>query len=158
MFDREVLAFYLGDLYTESGQTLEVICVGKISARAFQRIFTCKIWLRYSRERALKKLPELLIARHLRRDEGERAGDVLGLVRRRAAEAEVQQHLREDDDGDDRAHVANRQNLANFWRARSLLYQNRFLQVNMTSARSFNLLKICTLLHRSKLNILAKSR
>ena len=25
-----------------------------ISTRAFQRIFTCKIWLRYSRERALK--------------------------------------------------------------------------------------------------------
>ena len=25
----------------------------KISARAFQRVFTCKIWLRYSRERAL---------------------------------------------------------------------------------------------------------
>ena len=24
----------------------------EISARAFQRIFTCKIWLRYSRERA----------------------------------------------------------------------------------------------------------
>ena len=25
-----------------------------MSARAFQRVFTCKIWLRYSRERALK--------------------------------------------------------------------------------------------------------
>ena len=29
-------------------------CIVQISARAFQRVFTCKIWLRYSRERALK--------------------------------------------------------------------------------------------------------
>ena len=28
-----------------------------ISARAFKRIFTCKCWLRYSRERALESLP-----------------------------------------------------------------------------------------------------
>ena len=28
-----------------------------ISARAFKRIFTCKIWLRYSRERAVQSLP-----------------------------------------------------------------------------------------------------
>ena len=27
-------------------------CIVQISARAFQRVFTCKIWLRYSRERA----------------------------------------------------------------------------------------------------------
>ena len=27
-------------------------CIVKISARALQRVFTCKIWLRYSRERA----------------------------------------------------------------------------------------------------------
>ena len=26
-----------------------------MSTRAFQRVFTCKIWLRYSRERALKR-------------------------------------------------------------------------------------------------------
>ena len=29
-------------------------CIVQISARAFQRVLTCKIWLRYSRERALK--------------------------------------------------------------------------------------------------------
>ena len=29
-------------------------CVVYLSARAFQRVFTCKIWLRHSRERALK--------------------------------------------------------------------------------------------------------
>ena len=28
-----------------------------ISARAFKRMFTCKVWLRYSRERALQSLP-----------------------------------------------------------------------------------------------------
>ena len=31
----------------------------KISARAFKRIFSCKIWLRYSRARALSSLPSL---------------------------------------------------------------------------------------------------
>ena len=31
----------------------------KISERAFQRIFSCKSWLRYSRERALLSLPAL---------------------------------------------------------------------------------------------------
>ena len=33
-------------------------CILWISARAFQRIFTFKIWLRYSRERALSSLPD----------------------------------------------------------------------------------------------------
>ena len=30
-----------------------------ISARAFQRVFSCKIWLRYSRERAFQSLPKI---------------------------------------------------------------------------------------------------
>ena len=36
-------------------------CIVYISARAFQRVFTCKIWLRYSRERALSSLPALRV-------------------------------------------------------------------------------------------------
>ena len=36
-------------------------CIVQISARAFQRIFPCKIWLRYSRERALSSLPALRV-------------------------------------------------------------------------------------------------
>ena len=34
-------------------------CIGQISARAFQRVFTCKIWLRYSQERASPSLKEI---------------------------------------------------------------------------------------------------
>ena len=45
---------------------------------------------------------------------------------------------------------------ANFWRARSRLYQNEILQENMCLTAFFKLYKMCTLLHRSKLNILAK--
>ena len=48
------------------------------------------------------------------------------------------------------------ENFANFWRARSRLYQSEILQVHMRSTASFKLNKMCTLLHRSKLNILAK--
>ena len=48
------------------------------------------------------------------------------------------------------------QNFANFWRARSRLYQNELLQVNMRLIAFFKLYKMCTLLHRSKFNILAK--
>ena len=36
-------------------------CILQISAKAFQLIFTCKIWLRYSRERALSSLPALRV-------------------------------------------------------------------------------------------------
>ena len=47
-----------------------------------------------------------------------------------------------------------------FWRARSRLYRNNFLQVNTTSgmhfAAFFNIYNVCTLVHRSKLSILAK--
>ena len=45
-----------------------------------------------------------------------------------------------------------------FWRARSRLDQNEILQVNMRLTAFFKLYKMCTLLHRSKLNILAKRR
>ena len=50
------------------------------------------------------------------------------------------------------------ENFANFWRARSRLYQNEILQENMRSTAVFKLYKICILLHRSKLNILARNR
>ena len=36
-------------------------CIVYISTRAFQRVFTCTIWLRYSRERALESLPALRV-------------------------------------------------------------------------------------------------
>ena len=50
------------------------------------------------------------------------------------------------------------ENFAIFWRARSRLYQNEILQENMRLTAFFKLYKMCTLLHRSKLKILAKNR
>ena len=50
------------------------------------------------------------------------------------------------------------QNVANFYRARSWLYQNESLQENMRLTTFFNLYKICILLHRCNLKILAKNR
>ena len=50
------------------------------------------------------------------------------------------------------------ENFANFWRARSRLYQNEFLQENMRSTAFFKLYKIYILLHRCNLKILAKNR
>ena len=47
---------------------------------------------------------------------------------------------------------------ANFWRARSRLYQNEILQENMRSTAFFKLYKICILLHRCNLNFFAKKR
>ena len=47
-------------------------------------------------------------------------------------------------------------NFANFWRARSRLYQNEILQENMRSTAFFKLYKICILLHRCNLKIFAK--
>ena len=47
---------------------------------------------------------------------------------------------------------------ANFWRARSRLYQNEILQENMRLAAFFKLYKICILLHRCDLKIFAKNR
>ena len=47
---------------------------------------------------------------------------------------------------------------ANFWRARSRLYQNEILQENMRLTAFFKLYKICILLHRCNLKILAKNR
>ena len=47
---------------------------------------------------------------------------------------------------------------ANFWRARSRLYQNEILQENMRSTAFFKLYKICILLHRCNLKIFAKNR
>ena len=49
-------------------------------------------------------------------------------------------------------------NFAKFWQARSRLYQNEILQENMRLTASFKLYKICILLHRCNLNILAKNR
>ncbi len=50
------------------------------------------------------------------------------------------------------------ENFANFWRARSWLYQNEILQENMRSTAFFKLYKICILLHRCNLKIFAKNR
>ena len=47
---------------------------------------------------------------------------------------------------------------ANFWRARSRLYQSEILQENMRSTAFFKLYKICILLHRCNLKIFAKNR
>ena len=45
---------------------------------------------------------------------------------------------------------------ANFWRARSRQYQNGIFQQNMRLTAFFKLYKICILLHRCNLKILAK--
>ena len=50
------------------------------------------------------------------------------------------------------------QNIANFWRARSRLYQNEILQENMRLTAFFKLYKICIRLHRCNHKILAKTR
>ena len=50
------------------------------------------------------------------------------------------------------------QNFANFWRARSRLYQNEILQENMRLTTFFKLYKICILLHPCNLKIFAKNR
>ena len=49
-------------------------------------------------------------------------------------------------------------NFANFWRARSRLYQNEILQENTRSTTLFKLYKICVRLHRCSLKILANNR
>ena len=48
------------------------------------------------------------------------------------------------------------ENFANFWRARSRLYQNEILQENMRLTAFFKLYKVCMLLHRCNLLIFAK--
>jgi len=53
---------------------------------------------------------------------------------------------------------APQQTFANFWRARSRLYQNEILQENMRLTAFFKLYKICILLHRCNLKIFAKNR
>ena len=50
------------------------------------------------------------------------------------------------------------ENFANFWRARSRLYQNEILQENMRLTAFFKLYKICILLHRCNLKIFAKKK
>ena len=52
----------------------------------------------------------------------------------------------------------NNCHFANFWRSRSQLYQNEILQENMRLTTFFKLYKICILLHRCNLKILAKNR
>merc|ERR1711965_288058 len=48
------------------------------------------------------------------------------------------------------------ENFANFWRARSRLYQNEILQQNMRLTAFFKLYKICILLHRCNLKFSQK--
>ena len=50
------------------------------------------------------------------------------------------------------------ENFANFWWARSRLYQIEILQENMRSTAFFELYKICILLHRCNLKIFAKNQ
>ena len=50
------------------------------------------------------------------------------------------------------------ENFANFGRARSRPYQNEILQENMRSTTFVKLYKICILLHRCNLKVLAKNR
>ena len=71
-----------------------------ISARAFQRIFTCKIWLRYSRERALSSLPALRVQIPQVYDPGEVSGRRCELgraprPRKRAVETKAGMFLRQ---------------------------------------------------------------
>ena len=54
-------------------------CIVQISARAFQRIFSCKILLRYRRERALSSLPDRAV------QQSQAAASSSGGRRRRAA-------------------------------------------------------------------------
>ena len=49
--------------------------------------------------------------------------------------------------------LGNLANFVNFWRARSRLYQNEILQVNMRLTAFVKLYKMCILLHRSKLQL-----
>ena len=50
------------------------------------------------------------------------------------------------------------QNFANFWRARSRLYQNEILQENMRLTAFLKLYNICMLLHFCNLKIFAENR
>ena len=50
------------------------------------------------------------------------------------------------------------QNFANFWRARSRLYQNEMLPENMRLTAFFKFYKMCILLHHCNLIFLAKDR
>ena len=55
-----------------------------------------------------------------------------------------------------RQELSNEYFLANFWRARSRLYQNETLQENMRSTAFFKFYKICILLHRCNPKFFAK--
>ena len=56
------------------------------------------------------------------------------------------------------ANLGKLQNFANFWRARSRLYQSEFLQENMRLTAFFKLYKICITFAPLYLKILAKTR
>ena len=73
----------------------------------------------------------------------------------------LEQRARAHEDPRQELHRAGRRssvNFANFWRARSRLYQNEILQENMRLTAFFKLYKICILLHRCNLKIFAKNR
>ena len=151
-------------------------CIVQISARAFQRVFTCKIWLRYSRERAYlislflvlpwsfnfhRGLPPRSHAR--KRYSGyipQRLSEAAHLDWRTPQAAQVPSSARLR--GVRVSKIGKNQqfftNFANFWRARSRLYQNEFLQENMRLTAFFKLYKICILLHICNLTKLAKDR
>ena len=79
------------------------------------------------------------------------AHEEVQLRRRRALQVRDERHL-------PFAKLAKSANFANLWRARSRLYRNEILQENMRSTAFFKLYKICILLHRCNLKILAKNR
>ena len=97
---------------------------------AVKRIFCCKISFWYSRERARQKF-----AKFSKNAFSKNAFSKNAFSKKAFFE-----------------------NFANFWRARSRLYQNEILQEYMRSTAFFKIYKICILLHRCNLKIFAKNR
>ena len=123
-------------------------------ARAFKRIFSCKIWLRYSRERALSSLPD----RASWRRTSSCARRTFGGEVSRKSNARVP-----------RTALAVTYACSNFysnfwpifgklWEARSPLYRSRILQVNSRWKPLAEIYKIYTLSHRSAFKISPKIR
>ena len=54
--------------------------------------------------------------------------------------------------------LAKLANFANFWRARSRLYQNEILQENMRLTAFFKIYKMCIFLHRSDFKMSGQTR
>ena len=116
-----------------------------------------------SRVRRVPRAPNAWRGQHGLKTNGEACEHFLELLvlRRRGGRA---RRVRPGDTAEERLRIVRAavqfvgvtfQNLACFWRARSRLHRNQIFQVNMCFAAFFKLYKICTLLHRSKVNNLA---